>query len=154
MSIRKKQRKYVQDILHNIELSMDNSPDLLALYNRYIDKAKKMTYGRNRAVFFFDKFVVKLPMNWGGVGDNDWEGSVSNGPEETLSDGHVRFARTRLVYINQYPVLFMERIDHVPYNKLRKMYKNKVPNWVDYVDCQQVGFNRSGKLVAYDYGRN
>lgn len=151
--IRANQQEDMKDVLHNIKLHMDNSPDLLALYERYFDRANSMTYGRNRAVFFFDKFVVKLPMNWGGVGDNDWEGSISNGPDAESCSWQVLFARTRLAYVNQYPIVFMERVEHAKYNDLRQLY-GKVPDWVGCVDCGQVGFTRSGKLVAYDYGRN
>lgn len=30
----------------------------------------------------------------------------------------------------------------------------ELPTWCDFVDCRQVGYNRKGKLLAYDYGRN
>lgn len=30
-------------------------------------------------------------------------------------------------------------------------YKNG-PDWMGFVDCGQVGYNRFGQVVAYDYG--
>jgi hypothetical protein len=28
------------------------------------------------------------------------------------------------------------------------------PSWAGEVDCGQVGYNKTGRLVAYDYGRH
>lgn len=149
MSIRKKQKQDISDVLSNVKLCIGNHPALLALYNRYIDRAESLSYGRNRCTFLFNNFVVKLPMNTNGISDNDWEGSVSNGDNQ--DPWHVRYARTRLIYIEDIPVVFMERVNDASYEAIAcKM--GEVPIWVDSVDCGQVGFNRRGKLVAYDYG--
>lgn len=43
-------------------------------------------------------------------------------------------------------ILVMELID------TKFLKPEEQPEWVDFVDCAQVGFNRKGKLVAYDYG--
>lgn len=39
----------------------------------------------------------------------------------------------------------MDYVEHV-------RYSNDLPRWVRTIDCQQVGYNLKGQLVAYDYG--
>lgn len=125
--------------------------DLWKLYERYMKRCVDYLIGRNRITFMFPTYVVKLPWTFAGFGDNDWEGSVSNDPDS--SEGFVQYARTRLGYVGEIPVLFMERVQLLSYAGIAERF-GKVPDWVDCVDCGQVGVNRSGKLVAYDYGLN
>jgi hypothetical protein len=118
---------------------------LLELYKRYFDKKpERVETGRNRTTFIFRTYVVKLPRNHGGLGDNDWEGSISNAEDSDPND--VQYARTRLVYVGEIPIIFMERVTHA--------YGERLPEWAMSVDCGQVGYTRSGRLVAYDYGLN
>lgn len=49
------------------------------------------------------------------------------------------------------PVVFTEKVDDMSFADIKKMF-GRVPDWVSSVDCGQVGVNRKGKLVAYDYG--
>lgn len=133
----------LRDHAHDMEKML---PGITQLFNRYIPRATGVTSGRNRVVFHMGRYVVKLPMNYGGVADNDWEGSVrhSQDPREA------KYARTRMVYFGEIPVVFMEYVKSTGYSDLRNL--GPVPKWVDGIDCQQVGFNRRGQLVAYDYG--
>lgn len=44
----------------------------------------------------------------------------------------------------RYPGPLSDEDGFIPYNNL--------PDWATYVDCQQIGYNRLGNLVAYDFG--
>lgn len=120
------------------------------LFNRYFGRCESFEVGRNRVTFMFRTYVVKLPITCAGIGDNDWEGSVSNIPGE---QGYVQYARTRLHYKGDMPILFMERVEPVSGKQIVERMGFE-PDWVYSVDCGQVGFNRAGRLVAYDYGYN
>jgi hypothetical protein len=120
------------------------------LTERFSKRTSRIYEGRNRRVFVFKGYVVKVPMNEGGMTDNDWEGSVSNGPRP-LREWSVVYPKTRLVWHDDVPILFMERVIPVTSKRIRARLK-KVPRWVGCVDCGQVGFTKDGRLVAYDYG--
>jgi len=57
-----------------------------------------------------------------------------------------QFARCRLI-----PGTFLLVMEFVKTFSCSSDYKN-LPNWCSYIDCSQVGLNKKGKLVAYDYG--
>lgn len=126
-------------------------PEYLALLDRYITRAKKVHTGRNRITFDMGRYVVKLPSNWDGCVDNDWESCTSNGPEQLANPTqHIQLARTRNAMSGEIPLCLMEWVDT---NPRRKKYAGRVlPDWVDSVDCGQVGYTRRGRLVAYDWG--
>lgn len=44
-----------------------------------------------------------------------------------------------------FELLFMEWVEQIPYDPDKIL-----PAWVDYIDGQQVGYTKSGKLVPYD----
>ena len=61
-------------------------------------------------------------------------------------EGRNYLARCRLINTSDNRnVLVMEKVEYAE-------YQNNMPFWVNFVDCQQVGFNFKGQLVAYDYG--
>ena len=108
--------------------------------------------GRNRNVFkLSSRVVVKIPTCLDGFADNDWEGSLSNDGEYEFDNGYVQYARTRLCYYKDVPIVFMEYISYAGEEEIttRMGYE---PEWVMSVDSGQVGFNRLGHLVAFDYG--
>ena len=102
---------------------------------KFIGKTKK------RAVYLLPggKNVIKVPLNEQGLHNN------------YLEDFRYRFqkskwyslARCRLLKNGCLVMEYIEVIDK-PYDL--KLY------WVDMVDCGQVGYNRLGEVVAYDYG--
>lgn len=101
---------------------------------------KLLGIGRNREVFLSPsgKYVVKVPINDLGIYDNAYEAELfaKYGRKDHL-------AKCRLIG----KVLVMEYIE------IHRMKYNELPEWVLSVDCLQVGFNRKGQLLAYDYGR-
>lgn len=125
--------------------------DLWKLYERYMRRCRDYLIGRNRITFMFSTYVVKLPWTFDGFTDNDWEGSISNIPDAPYSDWEIQYARTRLCYVGEIPVLFMERVEPLSGRRVVERFGYE-PEWVSFVDCGQVGLTRSGRLVAYDYG--
>lgn len=115
------------------------------LYDKFAERCEEFSSGRNRAVFIFSTYVVKLPTCGDGGSDNDWEGSICG------SGDYIQYARTRLAYWKEIPIVFMERVKHASTNELIEKL-GKEPDWTYCVDCGQVGWNRQGKLVAYDFG--
>ena len=96
------------------------------------------------------KYVVKVPRNRDGIRDNDWEGSISNGPNSNpLQD--IQYARTRMHYWNEIPIVFMEYVEYANDAKVLSIL-GESPNWTWSVDGGQVGMNRRNQLVAFDYG--
>lgn len=97
---------------------------------------KPVGVGRNRAVFVTrsGRFVVKAPLNDDGLADNQYEATRAS----------ARCARSRAAYLLGIPLVVAERVCL----DVKKPY----PHWVDGVDCGQVGYNRKGRLVAYDFG--
>lgn len=54
--------------------------------------------------------------------------------------GYIPLAKCRL---HNSGILIMEYVEQVSLDNL--------PDWCDFVDCRQVGYNRYSQLVAYDY---
>lgn len=100
--------------------------------------------GRNRLVYRRGNFVVKVPKNNCGVLDNHREYHIFSSTTDGWLFG-LRYARCRLMKPN-YCLLVMEYV--IPYQEPL----DKLPLWTYSVDCAQVGYNRKGHLVAYDYG--
>lgn len=121
---------------------------LYTLRERFSSRAEAIYCGRNREVFVMHSYVVKIPRNYDGIADNHWEGSVSNSVEYPQSDWQVQYARTRIAVVHDIPVVFMERLEEG--SIVERL--GREPNWVGCVDGGQVGFNKQGRLLAYDYG--
>lgn len=104
-------------------------------------------------------YVIKYPRNLWGVKDNQLEAAVWKDrfdPEKVLAHyiAHdqwnenrekticeFKFARCRL--IPNTCLLVMEHVAH--------FNSDDLPNWAREMDGAQVGYNRKGELVAYDY---
>ena len=105
-------------------------------------KLKCIGEGRGRRVFLLPsgKNVIKVPLNEDGIHDNMAEAFRFRKQRKAW------FPLARCMMWGQY--LIMEYIEPVyGFGDLMKQY-----NWVGMVDCCQVGYNRAGKLVAFDYG--
>ena len=102
---------------------------------------KELLAGRNRVAFLSPsgRNVVKIPLNDYGVADNSSEA--------------VRWRKERADW---YPLarcrLFCDLLVVMEVVDRCSLDYGKLPSWVSWVDCGQVGYNRRRKLVAYDYG--
>lgn len=97
--------------------------------------------GRHRSVYRRGNYVIKIPMNSDGLGSNEREHRTYRSSSDGWLFG-IRYARCR-IHISG--LLIMEYVEPIRYNK-------SLPKWVNVVDSQQVGYNRRGQLVCYDYG--
>ena len=113
------------------------------VYNLY--KILKQKYGEpvacggTRLVFSSGRFVFKLPINDFGFSANNWEAT-----RYKERHNHFPLAKCRIIVVKNIPIIVMEFVK--PVDEMDK------PEWADFVDCQQVGRNRAGDIVAYDYG--
>lgn len=78
--------------------------------------------GRNRVCFYSKNYVIKFPLNWNGIGDNDWEGSVSD----------EIYAKSRHTNIDDFLCVVAERL--VPYYEAGVNYRD-LPDWTGGIDC-------------------
>lgn len=114
--------------------------------------------GSTRRVYHLNKnWVIKLPLNGDGILGNLVEYiSYKKYP--------VRRAKCKLKFIKGMPCLLMEKVDDIlptsyhnlsmTTNQYSKFLKS-LPAWVSNLhDGPQVGFNKDGKLVCYDYAYN
>jgi hypothetical protein len=111
---------------------------------------KYLSSGRHRDVYLLPggKYVLKVPRNDAGVSDNYWEDAFDYHKDAWSKTVRVN-ARCRLIPGTN--LLVMEYVEPVSYDEIESKL-GYIPKWVDFIDCQQVGFNRNGKLKAYDYG--
>ena len=93
---------------------------------------------RHKGVFASKFVVIKVPLNERGLIDVFHEAHLySKKDDENL-------APSRIVLINELPVLFMQRLEIDTLQPL--------PDWAQNVDARQVGLNPKGQFKAYDYG--
>jgi len=110
-----------------------------------------LSSGRNRDVYLLPggRHVLKVPRNEAGIGDNYFENSFKN-LKDPWEKKYKIYARCRLFCGN---LLIMEYVKPASIRMI-KYVLGYVPKWVDCIDCAQVGFNKHGRLLCYDYGQN
>jgi hypothetical protein len=96
--------------------------------------------GRHRVVFESRHVVFKLPRNHEGILDNEREARAFRRRHAKS----IAMAPCRLVPWADFPVLAMRKLD------LRGSIKD-MPSWASWVDCAQLGRDRRGVWLAYDY---
>lgn len=97
---------------------------------------EEISRGSKRAVFRKDDHtVVKVPLNYAGIVDNEHEMAV-DAPY---------LAKTSWVELGPFTVLGMEFVD-------TDLAVEDMPPWAGSIDCYQVGRALDGRIVAYDYG--
>lgn len=111
-----------------------------------------LSYGRHRIVFRHGNYVVKVPLNEEGLYDNWRERNVwlNRSPRN-----YCKYARCRMwgiALVMQYATFPGPLSDDKGYKGYVSILTPGVPKWIYAVDCGQVGYNRFGEIVAYDYG--
>lgn len=116
--------------------------------DHYTKKYGQPLLGRTRAVFDRgDSYMVKVPMNGEDLMANQSEIMTYEAKDPYIPVAECRMETDYSVVPEGMPVLVMEKVDIESASKLR--YKD-MPDWVGSVDCGQVGYDRKGRLVAYD----
>ena len=111
--------------------------------------------------------VIKYPRNKWGIADNQLEATIWKDrfdPEkvrahyiandlwcESNHEWHqvvseFKFARCRLI-----PNTYLLVMEYVACWNARGELRDDLPRWARHMDGAQVGYNRNGELVAYDY---
>ncbi|AIW22316.1 hypothetical protein F0267_01360 [Vibrio coralliilyticus] len=130
------QFEFFNDIRSNL------GENAVALHQRLWDKYGEPECGNSRATYISKNYVFKLPITDQGIRQNEDECTL-------LSDDYWQFAKTRLVDAES-GLLCMERVEHAPHDIIKQRL-GYIPDFVAGIDCSQVGFNRRGLLVAYDF---
>lgn len=114
---------------------------VLSLIHKLTEQYGTPKIGRTRAVFDSqDGNVIKVPFTDEGEMANGYE--HKRGKEE---DPYIPVAANHFDQIDGVDVLVMEKV-----REHRFVSYKSVPDWVGSVDSGQVGYDRNGKLVAYD----
>lgn len=136
-----------QDFLAYIE-SVFGTGLLFDLYSKMIDKYGLPKIGTRRATYISKSIVFKVPVDIEGFRENDWEGSLcAINPD---SNYEIPIAKSRLIFCDDIPVVAMEKVQPLFLSQIKEKF-GEIPAFVSWVDMGQVGLNRQGKLVAYDY---
>lgn len=96
--------------------------------------------GTQRRVYKHKDFVIKVPLDWDGLNSNDKEARTYR----SAVDGWLLSIKHARCKLHHNGLLIMEYAEPA--------YRKSLPRWTCYVDCQQVGYNHKGQVVAYDYG--
>ena len=122
---------------------MEMEKKLIKLYNIFNKRFKYLSSGRHRDVFISKtgKYVFKVPNCHSGICANDIEGSW-------FCD---EYAHHKLFYINEIPIVIMEYLKEMDTETYLKLCKTEEYDWINGIDCGQVGYNRKGDVVAFDW---
>jgi hypothetical protein len=100
--------------------------------------------GRNRKVYRHKNYVIKIPINEYGDLDNLRESLEYKRNREKNGKSWDILGRCKLLKNGYLLMEYIELVDN-PYSK-------DMPEWVSFIDCGQVGYDKRGRLKAYDYG--
>lgn len=124
------------------DIRINFGENAVALHEKLWKKYGEPKCGNSRATYISKNYVFKLPLSEEGIYQNEDECTL-------LSDDYWQFAKTRLIDSDS-RLLCMERVEHAFYDTIIERL-GYVPEFVMGIDCSQVGFNRRGELVAYDF---
>jgi len=108
--------------------------DLLTTLER---KYGQPSCGNSRATFISRHCVIKFPLNFKGLLDNSIESKVP-------TDDYAQYAKGRKINLGDFNCLVQEKLS------MPKSFLD-LPTWIMSIDCCQVGYDRKGRLKAYDF---
>lgn len=122
--------------------------ETLKLIDNYTRKYGEPMIGRTRAVFDRgDGYMLKVPLNGEGMMANSSEIMTYEANDSFIPVAECRIETDYSGSSDGIGVMVMEKVDIEP---VQNMSYNDLPDWVGYVDCAQVGYDKKGRLVAYD----
>lgn len=92
------------------------------------------------------RFVLKLPYTDSGEEANRYEHAVYK-----QGKAKERLAKCRLVKLYGLDCLLMEKVREMTEEEICEHTADSYDHWIYEIDCEQVGYNRRGKIVAWDY---
>lgn len=112
----------------------------------YTEKYGVAQVGRTRAVFDRgDGYMVKVPLNGEGFMANRSESLTSASDDTFIPVAKCWMEEDTSIPGGSIDILVMEKV-----TPIEEIDYKKLPDWVGFVDCAQVGHDSKGKLVAYD----
>lgn len=110
------------------------------------EKYQCLGVGRNRIVFKLrsGNYVLKFPLGCSGEADNDWEGCIVTNKNKFPDDkNRIRTPKTKWINYNGFICVLMEYLNEDIEIK---------PEWANRIDDGQVGVNKKGQILAFDFG--
>jgi len=143
-------REWIQLVESDLVHFPEYPPEVAQHVERFITQLEERGYephvgGTRVAMISPDRrHVVKIPLCDQGMTANNRE--QAHFSRRNSGDEIIPLAACRLFFADReigVPMLMMRYVK--PINRNRKL-----PPWVGMVDCQQVGHDHTGRLVAYD----
>lgn len=131
----------------SIDIDEEYQNKILKICRELLEKTSNIEVARTRVVFIFDEYVIKVPNSLDGFRANDWEGSVST---NCFDNTDTQYAKAELIEIDDIPLVKMEYVKYASEKDILERL-GFYPDWVSSIDCGQVGFNKDGLLVAFDF---
>jgi hypothetical protein len=105
--------------------------------------------GKMRIVFSDGWHVHKYPIGNRGVRQNkeEFEAYQEN------SDIHELLAKTQIYYIDTVPIIEQEVVRILSFSEIYALSDKINIEWLKEIDTEQVGVNKDGNLVLYDFSR-
>lgn len=142
--------KTIRDLLSSDQSRYSVMPELLDFAIKLTEKyGTPIGSGLTRVVWNTGKgHVIKVPRDDKGCNDNTWEASTSIVQNKKSDEG---YTHCRFFLVNDYCVAIAEFVQEASYDDIKEAF-NFIPEWIYYIDCAQVGFDKKGFLKAFDYG--
>lgn len=137
----------VSEFLNYVE-HIFGSGQLLDIHSFMCKKYGLPKIGTGRVAYISKSVVFKVPIDIDGFRLNDWEASLSSFQAGTPYE--IPLAKSRHLLGVEIPIVVMEKVQELTLKEIESLF-GYIPNFVHSVDMGQVGLNKKGKLVAFDY---
>lgn len=119
---------------------LQHNPEVFFVIMEYIKRFPTPPSRGCGRIAFYDlekSLVYKIPLRKRGVNDNNNEAVFCKDPQSNLADCEIVNPGNKL------PILKMEMLD-------TDISGTKLPNWANDIEHHQVGFDKNGRLKAFD----
>lgn len=92
-----------------------------------------------------ENYIIKIPIDTEGEHHNYGEYFIYEKYRESK-----RYARCWLFFIEEIPILLMEKVLVIDF-RIAKKFEDNLPQWCFKIDSFQIGLDINNNIVAYDY---
>lgn len=121
---------------YEVQYEIKYKEDMNALWGHLQSQGfRRIGEGLRRIVWLMPdkKWILKIPANLGSINANH---------SEAIKYAEDLFRKAKCYLVGDF--LVMEYVEDMSWNP-------DTPTWTYKIDCNQVGYNADGQLVAYDY---
>jgi len=128
------------------------------LVKRYSETMEEIGHGRHRKTFDIGMGrVIKVPSWSDGIQANIHEAEWDLCSHNSVPELRIPLAKCFLVasFDKEIPLLVMQKVDRIydlSLGWLHPMSHRDLPDWVKYIDSNQVGLDEDHNIVVYDGG--